>query len=104
LARKSRKAATRYSELSKTKKKKQRNGFFEPKAAVSFNNRTEEVFEHSEKPSLQNAASARRVPAAQEKAIQSLARYDYVREDLKRIGILSGAAIVILVILAFVLG
>lgn len=99
MAKKSRKVAARYSELSREKRKKQGNRqSTQPKAA--FTPRTQEIAETT----LSKSAISRVAPKPQAGLRQALPGYQYVRDDLKRIGILAGAAVVILIVLTFVLG
>ena len=103
MARQSRKTAAKYSSLSKSKKKKQKNGVTAiPKATVAPISESEA--EIVEKPIVEPKPAPRPISMAQAKAIQNLPGYDYVRGDLRRIGILSGAVVIILIILTFVLG
>jgi len=97
MAKKSRKVATRYSQLSKEGKKRQRNRLSpQPRAAsIQEPGRDEVRVTH---------AAPRAGPRPSNVAARPLAGYDYVRDDLRRIGMLSGAAVVILVVLTFVLG
>lgn len=97
MAKKSRKVATRYSELSKEGKKRQRNRLSpQPRAAsIQEPGRDEVRVTH---------AAPRAGPRPSNVVARPLAGYDYVRDDLRRIGMLSGAAVVILVVLTFVLG
>ena len=107
MARKSRKAAVRYSQLSKEKKKKPKNGIsFESRVASDASNSSgvDEVLDTTWKPTAEKKPLVKRVIKAQDKAIQALPKYDYVRDDLKRIGIFSGVVVVILIILTFILG
>lgn len=97
MAKKSRKAATRYSELSKEGKKRQRNRLSPQPSAASIQEPGREEVRGTR-------AAPRAVPRPSNVAVRPPAGYDYVRDDLKRIGILSGVAVVILVVLTFVLG
>ena len=99
MVKKSRKAAARYSQLSKAGKKKRR-----PQAASVVE--TPAVPETHEiaapKPAKQDAPKpAQKVQPATRRAKIG---YQYVRDDLRRIGILSGVVIVILIVLSFILG
>jgi len=105
MAKKSRKRAARYSELSKSKRKRQvtRPG---PQPQAVSTAKTQEVAAASTKKSPVPAKSAatQRGPKTQPGLRLTIPDYKYVRNDLKRIGILTGAIIVIIIILAFVLG
>jgi len=99
MAKKSRKRAAKYSELSKLRRKRQltRPG---PQPQVASTPKTEEVAATSTK----KTHAPQRVTKTQPGTRLTISDYRYVRDDLKRIGILTGAIIVILIILAFVLG
>lgn len=106
MPKKSRKRAARYSELSRAKQKKRKQlTRIAPEQTVSTAKETQEVAATKE------AASAKAPITSTTKAAKTqperkitIPGYQYVRADLKRIGILAGAIIVILIILAFVLG
>lgn len=98
MARKSRKRAAKYSELSKAKKKRQLDrSSLEPK--VTSIPKYQEVAE----PTPRKSPIAKTVPKPQAGARQPVPSYQYVRDDLKRIGILTGGVVVILIVLAFIL-
>jgi len=105
MAKKSRKRAAKYSELSKSRRKRQvaRLG---PQPQVVSTPETQEVAAASAKksPVPQKSLAPQRVPKTQPGIRLTIPDYRYVRDDLKRVGILTGAVIVILIILAFVLG
>jgi len=110
MSKKSRKRAAKYSELSKSRPRRRRQldkVSAEPKAVMSAE--TKEVEETKETQVAAAKSPEKRLtpkvsPKAQPERKTALPGYQYVREDLKRIGILSAAVVVILVILAFVLG
>ena len=89
MAKKSRKAAVKYSELSKSGKKRQLNRHSVPTRVISA-------------PESQEEVSPVRVRRSEPK--RALPAYQYVNIDLKRIGILAGVMVIILIVLAFVLG
>ncbi|MEE8373948.1 MAG: hypothetical protein V3R87_09525 [Dehalococcoidia bacterium] len=97
MAKKSRKIATRYSQLSKEGKKRQRNRLSPQPSAAS-------IHEPGREEAGVTRAAPRAAPRPSNVAARPLAGYDYVRDDLRRIGILGGAALVIIVVLTFVLG
>jgi len=105
MAKKSRKRAAKYSELSKSKKKRQitRPG---PQPQVVSAPETQEVAAVSTKksPAPPKSPATQKGPKTQPGLRLTIPDYRYVRDDLKRVGILTGAVIVILIILAFVLG
>ena len=99
MPRKSRKAAAKYSQLSRTRKRRQPLGSYtEPKAAV--------VQEDQEpvKPRPSASAVPRATPKPQREVGHALVDYQYVRDDLKRIGVMTAGVLLVLVVLAFVLG
>jgi len=103
MTRKSRKRAARYSELSRTRKKRQPLRRFPEQQAAQAQPKEEVAAASVEKSPVPKAQ-----PKIQSKATSAqsrmLASYQYVRDDLKKIGILAGAMIVLLIILTFVLG
>lgn len=105
MAKKSRKRAARYSELSKSRKKRQvaRPG---PQPQVVSTQESQEVAEVVTKKSVvpPKSPATQKGPKTQPGLRFSIPDYKYVRNDLKRVGILTGAVIVIIIILAFVLG
>ena len=103
MPKKSRKRAAKYSELSKSRRKRQltRPG---PQSQVVATPKAQEAAE----------TGTKRTPPPKSPAIQRGARtqpgikttipdYQYVRDDLKKVGILAGAIFAIVIILAFVL-
>jgi len=97
MPKKSRKRATKYSELSKARRKRQLERLpTEPKAALTQ--------ETQEKPAVKKSPAPKTMPRPQAGAKQIIPDYKYVRNDLKRIGILTAGVVIILIVLAFVLG
>ena len=99
MTKKSRKAAAKYSELSREKKKKQRSRDSHQQKAT-LTPRTRDMAETA----TSRSPVSRTAPKPQAGSVQSLPGYEYVRGDLRRIGILAGTAIVILIVLTFILG
>ena len=99
MAKKSRKRAAKYSELSKSRRKRQLTRPGLQPQAVSTTKTQEAVATGTKK-----TPAPQRVSKTQPGIRLTISDYRYVRDDLKRIGILTGAIIVILIILAFVLG
>jgi hypothetical protein len=101
MAKKSKKTAARYSELSRTRKKKRQPGRvsapLEAAAAAS-----QEAAPDRQRPAPRSAP--RPAQRAQADPKRGLPGYEYVREDLRRLVVLAGGMIVVLIILAFVLG
>ncbi|UCG84383.1 MAG: hypothetical protein JSW38_06100 [Dehalococcoidia bacterium] len=104
MAKKSKKTAARYSELSKAKKKKQQRGKTPNHIQTVSVTETSELteLETLERPVARQVT--RPAPRAQTDGKRGMPSYQYVRADLKKIGILAGAMLVILIILSFVLG
>ena len=106
MSKKSRKRAAKYSELSKSRPRRRRQldkVSTEPKAVMPAE--TKEVKETKETQVAAAKSPTPKVsPKAQPERKTALPGYQYVREDLKRIGIMTAAVVVILIILAFVLG
>ncbi len=106
MPKKSRKRAAKYSELSRSRKKQRQGARPAPEPKVLSAALSEEIAEPVTKKTPVPAKS----PAPQKgpKTIPgvriAIPEYKYVRDDLKRVGILTGAIIVIIIILAFVLG
>jgi hypothetical protein len=105
MAKKSRKRAARYSELSKSRKKRQ-VASPGPQPQVVSTPQSQEIAAASAKksPVPQKSPATQKGPKTQPGIRLTIPDYRYVRDDLKRVGILTGAVIVILIILAFVLG
>jgi hypothetical protein len=99
MAKKSRKTAARYSELSKAKKKKQRDKPSEQTGTVSVS-----TSQSMAEPAPVRSTVPKAVPRPQAELKRGISSYQYVRADLKRIGILAGAMILILIIVSFALG
>ena len=99
MAKKSRKTAARYSELSKAKKKKHGDRPPVQTGTVSVST-SQKVVEPGPVKSQAPKAVAR--PMAELK--RGIPSYQYVRSDLNKIGMLAGAMVLILIILSFALG
>ncbi len=99
MAKKSRRVAARYSQLSKAKKKKQRGSPSLQEGTISVP-KSQEIAE----PTPIKPPVSKTTPRAQPGPKRATAAYQYVRADLKRIGILAGMMIIILIVLTFVLG
>jgi len=99
MAKKSRKTAAKYSQLSRAKKKKQRGRPSLQTETISAPE-PQEIVEPKpiERPVFKTA------PRTQPVSRRAAAAYQYVRADLKRIGMLAGMMIIILIVLTFVLG
>lgn len=103
MTRKSRKRAAKYSELSRTRKRRQPLRHLPEQQAAPAQPKEEAVAASAEK-SPAPKAQPRIQPKATSAQSRMQASYQYVRNDLKKIGILAGAMIVLLIILTFVLG
>lgn len=103
MSKKSRKRAAKYSELSRTRKRKQTSRRFSEQQAAPAQPKEEVAVASAEK-----SPASKAQPKIQAKVTPSqsriLAGYQYVRDDLKKTAILAGAMIVLLIILTFVLG
>ena len=99
MAKKSRKTAAKYSELSKSKKKKHRDRPSLKAETVSVSTSQTVVA-----PEPVKRAAPKAVPKPQVEMKKGLPSYQYVRADLKKIGILAGTMILILIIVTFALG
>lgn len=99
MAKKSRRVAAKYSQLSKAKRKKQRGSPSLQTGMVSAPE-SQEIAE----PKPIKPAVSKTTPRAQPGPKRAAAAYQYVRADLKRLGILAGMMIIILIVLTFVLG
>lgn len=117
MAKKSRDRAAKYSELSRARRRKRKQlskGAPEAKATLiseSQPKEPQEVVAPKQAASKKVAAASparSTTPKAASKAQPerkiAIPGFQYVKDDLKRVGILAGAIIVILIILAFVLG
>jgi len=103
MTRKSRKRAAKYSELSRTRKKRQPFRHLPEQQAAPAQPEEKAVVASAEK-SPAPKAQPRIQPKVTSAQSRMLASYQYVRDDLKKVGILTGAIIVLLIILTFVLG
>ena len=99
MAKKSRRVAAKYSQLSKAKRKKQRGRPSLQTGMVSAPE-SQEIAE----PTPIKPPVSKTTPRAKPGPKRATAAYQYVRADLKRIGILAGMMIIILIVLTFVLG
>ena len=100
MAKKSHRVAAKYSQLSKAKRKKQRGSPSLQTGIVSAPE-SQEIAE----PTPIKPPVSKTTPRAQPGPKRATAAaYQYVRADLKRIGILAGMMIIILIVLTFVLG
>lgn len=103
MTRQSRKRAAKYSELSRTRKKRH-SGRRLPDQHVAPVQVSEEAAVASSKtsaaPAVQPRIQSKMTPAQS----RILASYQYVRDDLKKIVMLAVAMVVLLIILTFVLG
>lgn len=104
MAKKSRKRAAKYSELSKSRRKRQLVRPGSQPQVVSTPKPQEAVATGTKKSSPPPKSPATQRGPKTPGLKLTIPDYKYVRDDLKRIGILIGAIIVILIILAFVLG
>jgi len=101
MAKKSKKTAARYSELSRTRKRKRETGRVSaPHEAAEAS--PQEAAPERERPAPRPAP--RPVQRAHSEPKRSLPGYEYVRADLRRLSVLAGGMILVLIILAFVLG
>lgn len=99
MTKKSRKAASRYSELSKEGKRRQRHKRY-PQPGMSLTPRYQEIAEP--RPSVSPISKTVAQPHPEPR--RAIPGYQYVSADLKRIGIIAGAMVAILIVLAFILG
>jgi hypothetical protein len=131
MAKKSRKTAARYSELSKAGKKKQKakgpaqseiqtetkvqaetkteieteaQAQPQPEVAAQKKARSQTVSVSTSRETVQPRGARGPVPRARSEAKLAASGSELVRSDLKRIGILAGLMLVVLIILAFTLG
>jgi len=105
MPKKSRKRAAKYSELSRARRKRQ-VAAPDPQPQAVSTAQTQEVAATSVKksPVPTKSPAPQRGPRTQPGIRLTIPDYKYVRDDLKRVGILTAAVIVIIIILAFVLG
>jgi hypothetical protein len=133
MAKKSRKTAARYSELSKAGKKKQKakgpaqtefqadteikaetkteieietqtQAQPQPEIQAPKRSRSQTVSVSTSRETVQPRGARGPVPRARSEAKLAASGAELVRADLKRIGILAGIMLIILIILAFTLG
>ncbi len=105
MPKKSRKRAARYSELSTSRKKRQvTRPAPEPEAVSTPKSQETGSLSPKKSPAPPKSPASQRGPKTQPGIRLTIPDYKYVRDDLKRVGILTGAIIVIIIILAFVLG
>ncbi|MBE0481562.1 MAG: hypothetical protein IBX68_11360 [Dehalococcoidia bacterium] len=99
MARKSRRTAARYSEISKERKKKQRG-----RAPLLEDTASEPITVAVPEQAQTRYAPYRTAPAARSDTKEAAAEYSHVKEDLRVVGIISGAMLTLLIVLSFVLG
>jgi hypothetical protein len=99
MAKKSRKTAARFSELSKASKKKRRN-----KSPVATATIAAPVTQEQAEPTPLEKPVPKPAPRTKPALKRAALGYQYVRDDLKKISMLAGIMIVILIVLAFILG
>jgi hypothetical protein len=110
MTKKSHKRAARYSQQSRAKQRRRKQLDRSSHEATAVATPTkQEMAEAPRKQEIAQSATKKSPPTkviskVQPGGKQAIPDYRYVRDDLKRIGILTGAVIVILIILAFVLG
>jgi hypothetical protein len=108
MPKKSRKRAAKYSELSRSRKKQRQGTRPAPEVKAVSDTTSPEAVEATpvvkKSPVPAKSPAPQRAPKLQPGIRISIPEYRYVREDLKRVGILTAAVIVIIIILAFVLG
>ena len=105
MAKKSRKRAAKYSELSTSRKKRQiTRPASEPEVVSTPKSQETPAPGAKKSPAPAKSPAMQRGPRTQPGIRLTIPDYKYVRDDLKRVGILTGAIIVIIIILAFVLG
>ena len=105
MAKKSRKRAARYSELSKSRKKRQMARPGPQQQMVSTPEAQEVAAVVTKKsPVMTKSPAAQKAPNQQPGLRLTSPDYKYVRDDLKRVGILTAAIIIVIIILAIVLG
>lgn len=105
MPKKSRKRAAKYSQLSKSRKKRQgARPAPEPKAVSATTSQEIAAPVAKKSPVPAKSPAPQKGTKTQPGIRLTIPDYKYVRNDLKRVGILTGAIIVIIIILAFVLG
>jgi hypothetical protein len=100
MAKRSRKVAAKYSELSKEGRKKERNRQSQQSRAAPAPRPQEPTVAAVKASPVSNVA----VPKHKNAAGQSFGSFEYVRADLRTIGMLSGTVVLVLIVLTFVLG
>jgi hypothetical protein len=105
MPKKSRKRAAKYSELSTSRRKRQFTRIA-PESEAGSTSISQEITEPAAKksPAPAKSPAIQRGLKTQPGIRLTIPDYKYVRDDLKRVGILTAAVIVIIIILAFVLG
>jgi hypothetical protein len=104
MAKKSRKTAAKYSELGKLRRKRQLTKPGPQSQVVAKPQAQEAAATGTKKSSPPPRTSATQRGARTQPGIRvTVPDYKYVRDDLKRVGILAGVCIAIIIILAFVL-
>ncbi len=105
MPKKSRKRAAKYSELSTSRRKRQFTRIAPESETVSTPESQETTASVTQKsPAPPKSPAIQRGLKTQPGIRLTIPDYQYVRDDLKRVGILTAAVIVIIIILAFVLG
>ena len=103
MAKKSRKTAAKYSELSKLRRKRQLTRPGPQSQVVATPKAQEAAATGTKKTPPPKSTATQKGPKTQPGLRLTIPDYKYVRDDLKRVGILAGAIFVIIIILAFVL-
>jgi len=104
MAKKSRKTAAKYSELSKLRRKRQLTRPGPQSQVVSTPQAQEAAATSTKKSSPPPKSPATQKGTKTQPGIRfTIPDYKYVRDDLKKVGILAGAIFAIVIILAFVL-
>jgi len=106
MGKRSRKVASKYSQLSKQGKKRQRprNSHGEERAQVGAGTGAASQPRTKTEPKPAPVAAGRPAAAAQARHAITVPGFEYMKGDLRRIGVLAGAAVVLLIILSFALG
>ena len=99
MAKKSRRRAAKYSELSRASKKKKRSKLPVATGALPVQ-QTQEVAE----PKPVKSPEVKAAPKAKTGLKRAAHGYQYVRDDLRKVSLLAGIMILILVVLSFILG
>ena len=104
MAKKSRKTAAKYSELSKSRRKRQLTRPSPQSQVVATPQAQEAAAPSTKKSPVPTKSPAIQKGARTQPGIRTtIPDYKYVRDDLKKVGILAGAIFLIIIILAFVL-